>query len=51
LNSDALPHLCKAMGDLSDVEADDLRPIGKTELQAWWSARQVQVLRNSNRFS
>lgn len=47
----ALPHLYKAMGDLSDVEVDKSLPIGKAELQAWWSARQVQVLRNSNRFS
>jgi len=38
------------MGDLSDVEVDELLPIGKTELQAWWSARQVPVLRNSDRF-
>ncbi len=51
LNSNALRHLYKAMGDLSDVEADDLLPIGKAELQEWWSARQVEVLRNSNRFN
>jgi Nucleotidyl transferase AbiEii toxin, Type IV TA system len=50
-NGDALPHLYKAMGDLSDVEVDELLPIGKAKLQAWWSARQVQVLRNSDRFN
>jgi predicted nucleotidyltransferase component of viral defense system len=48
--SDALLHLYKAMGDLSDVEADDLIPIDRVDLQKWWSARQVQVLRNSDRF-
>jgi hypothetical protein len=50
-HGDALPHLYKAMGDLNDVEVDDLIPIGKAELQAWWSARQVRVLRNSDRFN
>ncbi|HEX8690657.1 MAG TPA: nucleotidyl transferase AbiEii/AbiGii toxin family protein [Solirubrobacterales bacterium] len=49
-NGDALPHLYKAMGDLSDVEVDELLPIGKAKLQAWWSTRQVRVLRNSDRF-
>jgi predicted nucleotidyltransferase component of viral defense system len=50
LSSDALPHLYRAMGDLEDVEVDESLPIDKAELQAWWSARQVQVLRNSDRF-
>lgn len=49
-SSDALPHLYRTMGDLSDVEADDLLPIDLGELQRWWSARQVRVLRNSDRF-
>lgn len=49
-SSDAIPHLYKAMGDLSDVEVDDLLPIGMAELQEWWSECQVRVLRNSNRF-
>lgn len=50
-SSDALPHLYKAMGDLTDVEVDESLPIDKPELQAWWSTRQVRVLRNSDRFS
>jgi len=49
-SSDALSHLYRAMGDLSDVEADDLLPIDLAELQRWWSVRQAQVLRNSDRF-
>jgi hypothetical protein len=49
-SSDALPHLFRAMGDLRDVEADDLLPIDLAELQEWWSARQARVLRNSDRF-
>ena len=49
-SSEALPHLYRTMGDLSDVEADDLLPIELAELQRWWSARQVRVLRNSDRF-
>lgn len=48
--SEALPHLYKAMGDLSDVEPDELLPLELPELQAWWSARQATVLRNSDRF-
>ena len=49
-SSEALPHLYRAMGDLSDVEVDEALPIELGELQRWWSARQVQVLRNSDRF-
>lgn len=49
-NGDALPHLYKAMGDLRDVAVDEMLPIDKAVLQKWWSARQVQVLRNSDRF-
>jgi hypothetical protein len=49
-SSALMTHLYKAMGDLSDVEVDESLPTGKAELQAWWSARQVQVLRNSSRF-
>jgi len=49
-SSDALPHLYRTMGDLSDVEVDESLPIGKPELQKWWSKRQVQVLRNTDRF-
>jgi len=47
---DALPHLYRAMGDLSDVEVDDSLPIGLAELREWWSRRQVQVLKSSDRF-
>lgn len=49
-SSEALPHLYRAMGDLSDVEVDDLLPIDLDELQQWWSARQVRAVRNSDRF-
>jgi Nucleotidyl transferase AbiEii toxin, Type IV TA system len=49
-SSAAITHLYMAMGDLRDVEVDESLPIGKPELQAWWSARQVEVLRNSSRF-
>lgn len=49
-SSDALPHLYRTMGDLSDVEVDDLLPIALADLQQWWSLRQARVLRNSDRF-
>lgn len=45
-SSDALLHLYRTMGDLSDVEVDDLLPVSLPELQRWWSERQVRVLRN-----
>ncbi len=49
--SEAIPHLFRAMGDLSDVDADESVPISKRSLQKWWSQRQVEVIRNSNRFA
>lgn len=49
-SSESLPHLYRAMGDLSDVEVDDLLPVDLAELQRWWSRRQVEAIRNSNRF-
>jgi len=49
-NSDALPHLYRTMGDLSDVEVDDLLPISLADLQQWWGLRQARALRNSDRF-
>jgi Nucleotidyl transferase AbiEii toxin, Type IV TA system len=47
---DALPHLYRALGDLSDVEVDEMLPTGKPELQRWWGRRQARLLRNSERF-
>jgi Nucleotidyl transferase AbiEii toxin, Type IV TA system len=49
-SSEALPHLYRSMGDLSDVEADESLSIDLAELGRWWSARQVRALRNSDRF-
>lgn len=49
-SSEALPHLLRTMGDLSDVEVDELLPTDLAELQRWWSARQARVLRNVDRF-
>lgn len=46
-----LLHLYKALGSLDDVEEDEALPTTKAELQKWWSHRQVQVLRNSDRFA
>ncbi len=47
---EAIPHLLRAMGDLSDVEEDNLLPTSRADLQAWWSRRQATVLRNASRF-
>jgi len=49
-SSEAVSHLYRTMGDLSDVEADELLPIRLGELQAWWGRRQAQAIRNSDRF-
>ncbi len=50
LESEAIPHLYRAMGDLGDVVVDEALPTTKAELQAWWSRRQIEVIRNSDRF-
>ena len=49
-SDEVLLHLYRAMGDLSDVEADDLVPADLENLRRWWSARQARILRNSDRF-
>lgn len=49
-SSEAVSHLYRTMGDLSDVEADELLPMSLDELQAWWSRRQAKAIRNSGRF-
>lgn len=49
-SSEALPHLYRAMGDLSDVEEDDLLPEDLAGLQRWWSARQARAIRDADRF-
>ena len=49
-SDEVLLHLYRAMGDLSDVEADDLVPADLETLRRWWSARQARILRNSDRF-
>jgi hypothetical protein len=49
-SSAALTHLYRTLGDLSDVEVDEMLPVELDELQAWWSRRQVEAIRNSDRF-
>jgi Nucleotidyl transferase AbiEii toxin, Type IV TA system len=49
-SSESLSHLYKAMGDLSDVEVDEMLRVDLGELQRWWSVRQARVLRNTDRF-
>jgi predicted nucleotidyltransferase component of viral defense system len=49
-HGDAVEHLYRAMGDLSDVEVDESLPIDKAVLEEWWKRRQVRALRNSSRF-
>lgn len=49
-SSEAIAHLYRAMGDLSDVEVDEMLPAELDELQAWWSRRQARLIRNSDRF-
>ena len=50
-DSEAIPHLYRAMGDLDDVEMDESLPISLPELRKWWRRRQAEVLRNSSRFA
>ena len=49
-SSEALVHLYRTMGDLGDVEVDEMLPIELDELQAWWSRRQAKAIRNADRF-
>jgi len=41
-----LRHIVSALGYLDDVEEDDLLPVSKQELAAWWQARQARLVRH-----
>jgi hypothetical protein len=49
-SSEPVTRLYRTMGDLSDVEVDEMLPVELDELQEWWSRRQVQAIRNADRF-
>ena len=42
----AVGQTVKALGYLDDIEEDDLLPLSKDELSAWWGKRQASLVRN-----
>lgn len=42
----AVGQTVKALGYLDDIEEDDLLPLSKDELSAWWAKRQASLVRN-----
>lgn len=39
-------HILDAMGYLDDVDEDSMVPASKPDLERWWKARQVRLIRN-----
>jgi len=46
----AIARTVQALGYLDDVEDDDLLPVDKAELAAWWAERQARLVRRLGRF-
>lgn len=42
----AIGEIVKALGYLDDIEEDDLLPISKDELSAWWAKRQRSLVKH-----
>jgi len=42
----SIRHIVDAMGYLDDVDEDKLVPAKKRDLERWWKARQVRLMRN-----
>jgi hypothetical protein len=42
----SIRHVVEALGYLDDVDEDKLLPVKKKELERWWKARQVRLIRN-----
>lgn len=45
----SIPHIVEALGYLDDVDEDELLPLGRAEIAAYWRRRQPEVLRNLSR--
>lgn len=46
----ALEPVVRALGYLGDVDEDDLLPVGKAEIEAYWRRRQPEIIRSVGRF-
>ena len=44
--SDVVQGVVFALGNLHDIEEDEQVPMSKAELEAWWKARQLRLIRN-----
>lgn len=46
----AIEPVVRALGYLGDVDEDDLIPVGKAEIEAYWRRRQPEIIRSAGRF-
>jgi len=46
----AIAPVVRALGYLGDVDEDELLPVGKAEIEAYWGRRQPEIVRNVGRF-
>lgn len=44
-------HIISALGYLGDVDEDDLLPMGKDVIEAYWRKRQPEIVRHLGRFA
>jgi hypothetical protein len=48
---ESVRHVILGLGYLDDVDDDDLLPVRRDEIEAYWRRRQPQVVRNASRFA
>jgi hypothetical protein len=46
-----ISHIVTALGYLDDVDEDDLLPVGKDMIEAYWRKRQPEIVRHLARFA
>lgn len=46
---ETIDHIIRALGYLDDVIEDDMLPMSKHDLAAWWKTRQARLIRNLSR--
>ncbi len=46
----AIAPVVRALGCLGDVDEDELLPVGKAEIEAYWRRRQPEIIRSVERF-
>jgi hypothetical protein len=46
---ESVTHIIRGLGYLEDVDEDEMLPAEKSELAAWWKARQARLVKNLSR--